>query len=229
LVKAHWRLAAGWDGPEWTEHRAVPDGCVEVIRRASGRSRWGGAQPTSFVVGLIDAAASFEIGRGSRFAALRLWPWTWSLIGDVPLVEIKGRWAAIESPWLLALSERLDDPAEAEALLSDRLSGAGQELGRIGRAIVASQSVAGMQRATGMDARTLQRWFARHVGLPPRAFLRLLRFERAFAGAVSGASLADHAVAHGFADQAHMAREYRRLAGAPARTARRTSKGPFLR
>ena len=37
-----------------------------------------------------------------------------------------------------------------------------------------------MSRATGMAPRTLQRWFARHVGLPPRRYLRLLRFQKAF-------------------------------------------------
>ena len=85
-----------------------------------------------------------------------------------------------------------------------------------------------MGRSTGMGARALQRWFERNVGMPPRRYLRLLRFQRAFADPAAGPSLADHALAHGFADQAHMAREYRRLAGAPAKAARRTSKGPFL-
>ena len=34
--------------------------------------------------------------------------------------------------------------------------------------------------------------------------------------------------AQGYADQAHMARDFRAMAGVPARQARRTAKGPFL-
>ena len=85
-----------------------------------------------------------------------------------------------------------------------------------------------MGAGTGMSPRTLQRWFARHVDLPPRAYLRLLRFQKAFEQVPGADSLADHAAAQGFADQAHMAREFRELAGVPAKQARRTAKGPFL-
>jgi AraC-like DNA-binding protein len=46
--------------------------------------------------------------------------------------------------------------------------------------------------------------------------------------AVSARTLADLAAELGYADQAHMAREFRAMAGVPARQARRTAKGPFL-
>jgi AraC-like DNA-binding protein len=229
LVKAFWSLAADAVAPGWFEHRAVPDGCVEIIRRLEGRSRWDGEQPGCFAVGLIEQPASFEIETGARFVGMRLWPWTWSLLSPVPLDAIRGRWAEIDAPDLLALCRLLDDPPAAEAALADRFAGAPPELGAVGLAISEAGSVGEMRRATGMSARALQRWFERHVGLPPRLYLRLLRFQRAFASSPGRPSLADHAFAHGFADQAHMAREYRRLAGTPAGAARRTSKGPFLR
>jgi transcriptional regulator GlxA family with amidase domain len=105
---------------------------------------------------------------------------------------------------------------------------AGVERGRLGRAVLAAATVADMTRGTGMSPRTLQRWFARHVGLPPRRYLRLLRFQKAFEQVPDRPSLADHAAAQGYADQAHMAREFRAMAGVPAKQARRTAKGPFL-
>ena len=86
-----------------------------------------------------------------------------------------------------------------------------------------------MSAATGLAPRRLQRWFAAHVGLPPRSYLRLLRFQQAFEQVPGQESLAGHAAAHGFADQAHMAREFKSMAGVPAKKARRSATGPFLR
>ena len=213
LVKARWTLAGGGDAAEWLPQQATPDGCVEIIRRTRGRSRWNGDQPENFVVGLIDRPQSFEISGDARFEAIRLWPWAWQLIGDIPLAALHGRWTACDAPAV--------DGAEARL-------GAARDLDIIGTAIVAAPSVAAMSDATAMPPRALQRWFARHVGLSPRAWLRLRRFQSAFETLPGEASLAGHAAAQGFADQAHMAREFRALAGVPATAARRRARGPFL-
>ena len=210
LVKTGWTLAGNGAAHEWLAQQAVPDGCVEIIRRLAGRSRWDGDQPAAFAVGLIERPEGFAISGDSRFEGLRLWPWAWQLVGDIPLESMRGRW----TPWR-------GDGIEA------RLAAA-PELAATGRAIVAAGSVAAMGRATEMSPRTLQRWFARHVGMPPRRYLRLLRFHKAFEGVPGEASLADHAAAQGFADQAHMAREFRAMAGMPAKQARKTARGPFL-
>jgi len=212
LVKARWTLEAG-GADEWLPQQATPDGCIEIIRRTRGRSRWDGDQPASFLVGLVDRPQPFEISGDAAFEALRLWPWAWSLIGDTPLTALHGRWQAIPTPDFQAIEARLS---------------AATELANIGTALIAAPSVAAMSAATGMDPRALQRWFAHHVGIPPRAFLRLLRFQGAFETLPGEASLAGHAAAQGFADQAHMARTFRTLAGVPATTARRRARGPFL-
>jgi AraC-like DNA-binding protein len=60
--------------------------------------------------------------------------------------------------------------------------------------------------------------FERHVGMPPAAYLRVLRFNRAVrrlrAGRAEG--LAETALAIGFTDQSHMARDLRELGGVTA-------------
>jgi hypothetical protein len=64
------------------------------------------------------------------------------------------------------------------------------------------------------SARTLRRDMAAAVGLPLRTLAGILRFQRAMALLVAGAaSLSDVAVAAGYADQAHMTREFRRFGG----------------
>lgn len=210
LAKVRWALAGSGGPGEWVEQQAVPDGCVELIRRLAGRSRWGDEQPAAFAVGLIERPEPFAISGDSRFEAWRLWPWAWRLLSDIPLAEMRGRWVPFEIGGIEA-----------------RLAGA-PELATIGKAILAAQSVEEMGRATNMSPRTLQRWFERNVGLPPRRYLRLLRFNTAFEQVPGETNLAGHAAAHGFADQAHMAREFRSLAGVPAKQARRSARGPFL-
>ena len=213
LVKTRWTRTADGLAGNWLSQRATPDGCVEIIRRLRGRSRWDGAQPPSFVVGLVDRPQPFEISGDAAFEALRLWPWAWSAIGAIPIAGLHGRWAAWDAP--------------AFDLVETRLA-AEPALAAIGSAILAAPTVAAMGAATAMPPRTLQRWFAHHVGLPPRAYLRLLRFQTAFETLPGEPSLAAHAAAQGYADQAHMARDFRRLAGVPATTARVRARGPFL-
>jgi AraC-like DNA-binding protein len=213
LIKTRWTLAGVGVPEEWLAQQATPDGCVEIIRRLAGRSRWNGDQPASFAVGLIERPEPFEISGDSRFEGLRLWPWAWSLVSDLSLATLRGRWLPFEAPAF----------AEIEAALAEA-----EDLNRIGRAIVAADSVAAMAAATGMNPRALQRWFAAFVGLPPRRYLRLLRFQRAFETAPGQPSLAGHAAETGFADQAHMAREFRALAGTSAGIARDKARGPFL-
>jgi AraC-like DNA-binding protein len=213
LIKVRWTLRGGGAGDEWIAQRAVPDGCVEIITRLAGRSRWDGEQPARFAVGLIERPEGFEISGDARFEAVRLWPWAWPLIADRQLTELRGRWLPYDGP----------APDEIERRLA-----AAPELAAIGKAILAAATVEETGRATNMSPRTLQRWFARHVGLPPRHYLRLLRFHKAFAQVPEQPSLADHAAAQGYADQAHMARDFRALAGVPATKARKSAKGPFL-
>lgn len=221
LVKAIWSLAGAGPSAEWTDHDATPDGCMELIARQSGRSRWGEAQPPLFAVGLSEAPVRFSFSGDAAFVGLRLWPWAWTKLSEVPLAALRGRWLGVAEPAFAT-------PAEAAQCALEAL-GSETALAATGRALVAADSVEGMAVGTGMAPRALQRWFARHVGLPPRRYLRLLRFQKAFEGLPGSAALAGHAADHGFADQAHMAREFRALAGQPAVRARRRASGPFLR
>jgi AraC-like DNA-binding protein len=213
LIKVRWTLAGHGAAGAWVAQQAVPDGCVEIITRLAGRSRWDGEQPARFAVGLIERPEGFESSGDARFEAIRLWPWAWALLDGRPLADLRGRWLPFAGPDFDAIERRL-------ALES--------ALAATGRAILAAGTVAEMARATGMAPRSLQRWFERNVGLPPRRYLRLLRFQKAFAQVSEQPSLADHAAAQGYADQAHMARDFRAMAGVPAKEARRSAKGPFL-
>jgi len=79
-------------------------------------------------------------------------------------------------------------------------------------------TVAETAAQTGMSARMLHRRSLFAFGYGPKMLARILRFQRALAGLRSGNSAAQIAAVTGFADQAHLSREVRDLAGCSVRT-----------
>lgn len=225
LVKVGWTLSAGQGPSQTIRHSATPDGCVEIIRRLAGRSSWGEDQPEAFVAGLVTRPAELELSGDSRFVAIRLWPWAWNRLASLPSPALVDRWMGLgEAAPAFVMPATVEEAfaALAGVTLDDRTAA-------LGSAIVEARTVHALTSATGQSPRWLQRWFAREIGVAPRRYLRLLRFQQALAGIQdSTESLALQAAEHGFADQAHMTREFRAIALAPARVARRTAKGPFL-
>jgi AraC-like DNA-binding protein len=72
----------------------------------------------------------------------------------------------------------------------------------------------------GWSRRRLEQQFAATVGATPKVAARLMRFHRSVTMIAGGTPIADTAAGCGFADQAHLTREWRTLAGvSPARWA----------
>ena len=67
-------------------------------------------------------------------------------------------------------------------------------------------------RSAGAAAISPRR-FREHVGLPPKALARILRFERAAERLRGGADLSDAALDSGYYDQAHFNRDFKAFAG----------------
>ncbi|HEX8394868.1 MAG TPA: helix-turn-helix domain-containing protein [Longimicrobium sp.] len=77
--------------------------------------------------------------------------------------------------------------------------------------------VAEVPAALGVSERTLRRHFLREVGVPLKAYARWVRFSRAheYLSGPEHRSWVDAAHVFGYADQAHLVREYRHFAGEP--------------
>ncbi|MCW4461388.1 helix-turn-helix domain-containing protein [Sphingomonas sp. BT-65] len=222
LVEAVWTLNVATEG--WVDHQAVPDGCIELIRRHSGRSVWRREQPGLFVTGLALRPAMLRFSGDARFTGIRLWPWAWHALGGAPCRDFADDWRPVndDSP-LAALFPDDGDP-------TPRLAAAFRGLAPPPLAAIRHvASVALLARLAGLSERQLQRICARETGMPPRSYLRLLRFRTAVAAVQRpDALLADTATASGYADQAHMTREFRSLGGLPPARARKRAKGPFI-
>ena len=105
--------------------------------------------------------------------------------------------------------------------------GVAPEVGWAWRELLASGGtlrITDLAAGTGWSGRHLTSRFRTEIGLTPKAAARVIRFDRArhlltrqaaTAAADGGYRLADLAVACGYFDQAHLAREFRSLAGCP--------------
>ena len=107
----------------------------------------------------------------------------------------------------LAATPATDVPAE--------VGWAWRQLLRTGGAVRVSDLAAG----TGWSGRHLTSRFRAEIGLTPKAAARVVRFDRARKLLVTSVNtdyrLADLAADCGYFDQAHLAREFRALAGCP--------------
>jgi AraC-like DNA-binding protein len=213
----------------WLSHdgavRVLPDACADIVVSAGGLVVAGTATTVSLAratPGRPRAGVRFRIGAAG--AALGL-PAAELVDRTVPLAEIWGRAAA------RAIEDRVAaarTPAAAlEALtrgVADRMPPPDRADVEVRRAalVVAHGGAAGdAGRAAGLSERQLRRRFERAVGYGPATLARVTRFQRFLAlarahGARAGtAPLARLAADAGYADQAHLSRECRRLAGLP--------------
>ena len=76
-------------------------------------------------------------------------------------------------------------------------------------------SVSALSRDAGLSERQLRRRFARAVGLSPKEFARVRRLRSSILDALGSPQRrwVELAAACGYADQAHLVKEYKRLAG----------------
>jgi AraC-like DNA-binding protein len=233
-LKVGWTLRASGDAnpQQWIEQMATPDGCLEIIQRDGGRSRWGNDQPACFVAGLIKRQVRFEYSADASFRALRLWPWTWSALVGTPCSRFADGWLDIahsgDASSTLTGLLGADGPDWTRAAEALACVPGHDEIAAVADAVLTQPGVAEVARASGLSLRSLQRWFERHVGMPPRTYLRVLRFQQALvAMQTSKSTSTEHAQRVGYADQAHMGRNFRALSGDTAGRLRRRAKGPF--
>lgn len=225
LIKTGWTLELGGDPASWLDREASPDGCIELIHRRCGQSSWRRPQPELFVGGLIEAAAHLRMSVDASFVGVRLWPWTWNALFAPHSKYFVDDW--VDMPDTMASAFATNGLAAICQLADDQLRGS--DIGDIGGMVLASSSAGELARVSGKPMRWLQRWFDRHVGVPPQRYFRMLRFQTVMDSFQrDDLNLAHHAAKHGFADQAHMARDFRAFVGTTAQKTRRSAKGPFF-
>jgi AraC-like DNA-binding protein len=223
VVTAYWRVAG--DASKVPSSAVLPEGDPVGLAGPA----YTGNQPDRAVVGPLSRAIRLEY-RGpvntfgvrfhpARGAAFLGQPATLLTDKLLPLAEVcsrldrtlaclaAGNWspdteigrAALDRVLLhqLASSSVADT---AVAAMVDRLSGS-----------ESVPTIAQIARELGLSTRQVQRRFLASVGVPPKQFVRVVRFARLWqtASMRPADTWAALAAEHGYADQAHMVREFR--------------------
>ncbi|MER6830540.1 DUF6597 domain-containing transcriptional factor [Streptosporangium sp. NPDC000563] len=196
----------------------VPDGCVDLI--------WGprGAQ----VAGPDTGPKPVRMVPGDRYAGVRFRPGAVGELFGVPLdslrdlrvplsdLESLSELSDLEPLAGLRPSEPLFDGVQRALVVRLRTTpGPDPSAPAIAEALRAGRSVREVAWELGLGERQLLRRSVRAFGYGPKVLQRVVRFQRALGLARRGVTAAEVAALSGYADQAHMANEVRRLAGVP--------------
>ena len=205
-VACFWRQDVATDAPDHAQ-LILPDGCVDIL-----------VQPHRHVAiaGPATGAVTVDVGSGTTTYGIRFRPGAAGaalgmpagelLDTDAPVDATGISWLRADEPVVAALTARLRESTPDGLALeaARRLDAGGTAVGQLASDL-------------GVGERHLRRRFHTAVGYAPKTLDRVLRFQRFLRVAEgpegTGADLAVVAALTGYADQAHLARDCRRLSG----------------
>ncbi len=229
LVSEVWHLRHGGDE---SPQMIAPDGCCEIIlhRGTPPLERSGDSwvrQSDAFLYGPLNRALTLRLSGPMDVLGIRLHPWAVGGLGRDPSVW-RNRSVALDtiigpgpSERLLALARQAASPADfltiSTPLLDDclRLCELPDDVVDLVSSLRGGDAGSIRQLATrsGLGERTIRRRFERACGLPAGDLVGIFRFHRAREAIKAGRPLSEVADLAGYADQAHMTRDFRRFAG----------------
>ncbi len=202
--------------------RILPDGCMDLM--------WFGER--LMVAGPDTTVYVSPAQAGMSYVGLRLPPGTGPAVFGVPAHELRDQRVPLADLWpageVRRLTERLhqaaDPGAALEKIAAARLGPPDPAIrpdlpdpliAEVAARLRAGAPVAAVAEAVGLGERQLHRRSLAAFGYGPKTLARILRLHRALDLARAGTPFATVAATAGYADQAHLAREVKDLAGAP--------------
>ena len=197
-------------------HRVLPDGCMDLL--------W--IEGELVVAGPDTRAHVGASEAGVRIAALRFAPGTAPGFLGVTAREVRDTRVPLADLWSPGRSRRLADRVGAAAAPGLGLEEAAVTLfdqppdrfaGAVVGAVRRGAPVRAIANRVGLSERQLHRRCLEAFGYGPKTLARVIRMNEALGRARTGLPLAEVAAATGYADQAHLTREVRALAGVTPR------------
>lgn len=200
----------------------LPDGCVDILWRDG----------TLFVVGPDRVPSHPQLAPGAQVVGARFQPGQAQaalgmsladMVGQaIPLADLKGRWATQVADAVGEAAPHRRLQRLAELLPQHMAPAAGDLAARRGQALfqglAEGSSIDALAQRLNLHPRSLRRLSQQQFGYGAKTLERILRLQRFLSGCRShaGQPLAALAVEAGYADQAHLSRDARELAGMTA-------------
>jgi AraC-like DNA-binding protein len=194
--------------------RVLPDGCMDLL--------WDGQ--TISIAGPDTRAQLFTSQAGSTMNGLRFAPGFAPRVLGIPAGEFTDERVSLDAVWAAADVSRLTDlvasstapEATLETIALARVTEADEHAQLIEH--VVALAGAGYNSTTiadrvGLSTRQLQRRSIAAFGYGAKTLSRILRMQRALTFVRSGERLAASASRVGYADQSHLSRDVKDLAG----------------
>ena len=189
--------------------RILPDGCLDLI--------W--SEGEVFVAGPDTTAQVGPPTPGARHAALRFGAGTGPGVLGVPASELVDRRVPLDALWPSAAVRAIAEAADPLAALTGAVRHRWPDPDRVMVAVAGAARtglpVEAVAERCGLSPRQLQRRSNAAFGYGPKFLHRVFRLQKAVALARAGSPFASVAADAGYADQAHLAREVRSMAGVP--------------
>ena len=195
------------------------DDVHDCTKREIGYAIVGGARSTYYVRDISEPASS---------VGAQLLPGSAELLFGVPADELAGRHTPLEDLWghsAVETRERLLEGDSLERQLDifesflvarlPRVHGLHPAVAHALERFSTTADVREVVRQTGYSHRRFIELFSRAVGLTPKLYCRVLRFQHVveLTAAKQSASWIDVALAAGYSDQSHFNRQFREFAG----------------
>jgi AraC-like DNA-binding protein len=236
-IQCFWMLED--PAPSAEAQRIVPDGRPELIFNlgqsfeSEGAGGWQ-RQPQSFVAGQITRPLLIRARGPAKIVGIRFHPHGACRVLGVPLHELTDSVVTLDaiSADLHRRMQRIGELSEAgdgqtadclatlATLMAEMAQEGDGEGQQISAAVAAFESTAGAAEVAevadhvGLSPRQLQRRFREAVGISPKLFSRMQRFQRVFQAMEAQAlDWVDTAIECGYYDQAHLIRDFREFSG----------------
>ncbi|HLK50098.1 MAG TPA: helix-turn-helix domain-containing protein [Bryobacteraceae bacterium] len=221
----------------------------EKACQLDGRWKRAAAGPSADVIGPMTAVGAASLGERAEMFGVYFRAAQDTQFLTVPTRELTDRVAALRDLWGRAGLELLGRLGEAagesariaclESVLERRIGAVSAlpsslDLPAMTSHVIRSQggaTVQGLADAAGVSRQHLTRVFRESVGLTPKLYCRLARFQAAlrYAGRGDRVNWAQAALEMGYADQSHMIAEFRQFSSlTPQALARKRWFHPFI-
>ena len=205
------RGAVVWERADDGSARIVPDGCTDLI--------WTGDD--LMVAGPDTTAHVSTISSGKRFVAIRFPPGLGPSVFRTPATELRDRRVPLDAIWpagdVRRLSERLAAASHPAVMLEQAMARRAADVPTLmttaATLLLHGQTVDDVADGVGLSPRQLHRRSLVAFGYGPKLLAQILRFGRALGLARAGVPFAHVAAQAGYADQAHLSRDVKRLSG----------------